>query len=74
MSLSKKYNVPQNAINEMVKDGVISCSWPKYEEIYEDFKRTSSGTFKNITAVYIALAEKHKVSEKTVRDSIKHFK
>lgn len=74
MSLSKKYNVPQNAINEMVKDGVISCSWPKYEEIYEDFTRTASGSLKNITAVYIELAEKHHVSEKTVRDAINRFK
>lgn len=74
MSLSKKYNVPQNAINEMIKDGWITCSAPMYEKIYEDFTRSSSGSAKNITAVYIELAEKHHVSEKTVRDAINRFK
>lgn len=74
MSLSEKYHIPKETINKMVNDGVISCSWPKYEEIYEDFTRTTSGSAKNITAVYIELAERHHVSEKTVRDAINRFK
>lgn len=74
MSLSEKYNIPKATIQKMVNDGVIACSWPKYEEIYEDFKRTCSGSYKNITAVYIELSEKHNVSEKTVRDAINRFK
>lgn len=31
--LSKKYNIPAETVHQMVKDGVISCSWGSYEEI-----------------------------------------
>lgn len=31
--LSDKYGVPEPAIRNMIKDGVISCSWATYEEV-----------------------------------------
>lgn len=74
MSLSKKYNIPQESVNRMIKDGWISCSAPTYEKIYEDFVKTSSSSCKNVTAIYMEIADKHHVSEKTVRDVINRFK
>lgn len=74
MSLSKKYNIPQSTVLKMVNDGVISCSWPMYEKIYDDFQRSMSIGGKSITAVYYEVAEKHGVSEKTVRDAVSKLK
>lgn len=31
--LSNKYNVPEQTIQNMIKDGVISCSWPLYDDV-----------------------------------------
>ncbi len=31
--LSDKYGVPEKAIKNMIKDGVISCSWETYDEV-----------------------------------------
>lgn len=31
--LSDKYGVPEPAIKNMIRDGVISCSWETYEEV-----------------------------------------
>lgn len=42
MKLSEKYNVPEETIKKMVKDGVISCSWPNYERISEMRKEGKS--------------------------------
>jgi len=36
--LSKKYNIPVETVNRMVKDGVISCSWVGHEEVYQMWK------------------------------------
>lgn len=33
--LSNKYNIPPETVNKMIKDGVISCSWPTYDRVYE---------------------------------------
>lgn len=40
--LSDKYQVPQTAINNMIKDGVISCSWETYDQVYELKKQGKS--------------------------------
>lgn len=39
MDLSEKYGVPKEAISKMIKDGVISCSWRRYEEVYYIYKK-----------------------------------
>lgn len=39
MSLSNKYNIPLETIQRMVKDGVISCSAVRYEEVYDAYKK-----------------------------------
>lgn len=34
MILSDRYNIPAETVNKMIKDGVISCSWSTYEQVY----------------------------------------
>lgn len=74
MSLSKKYNIPQETVQKMVKDGWISCSVPAYEKIYEDFQASMNVGGKSVTAIYHEVADKNHVSEKTVRDVVYKFK
>lgn len=31
--LSDKYKIPEPTIKNMIKDGVISCSWETFEEV-----------------------------------------
>ncbi len=31
--LSEKYNIPEDTIKKMIKDGVVSCSWNVYDTI-----------------------------------------
>lgn len=69
MSLSNKYNIPQETVNKMVKDGVISCTWPAYEEIYAMYQGYShSGMTK--TEIYYQIAEKKNMSESSVKQII----
>lgn len=42
MSISNKYGIPQETVTRMVKDGVLSCSWPFYEEVYYHYKKLKS--------------------------------
>jgi len=67
MSLSNKYNIPQETVNKMVRDGVISCSWPAYEQIYAMYKKSMSipGAIKS--RVVVELADKVGYSERQVR-------
>lgn len=69
MSLSKKYNVPQETITKMVQDGVISCSWPRYEEIYAQFKSLTNSGLSSVEACY-QIAEKEGINERTVRNMV----
>lgn len=40
--LSEKYNIPPETVNKMIKDGVISCSWSNYEEVYRMYREGKS--------------------------------
>lgn len=40
--LSDKYKVPEETIKMMVRDGVISCSVPFYQEVVYHYKNSSS--------------------------------
>lgn len=42
--LSKKYQIPAETIKRMIDDGVISSSWPNYEDVYRMFKEGKSAT------------------------------
>lgn len=72
MKLCNKYNIPQETIDKMVKDGIISCSWPRYEKIYESFKafmRTSPSRGQAIRKV----SDQENISERHIRDIIAKF-
>lgn len=40
--LSEKYKVPEPTIKNMIRDGVIPCSWETYEEVIERHKQGKS--------------------------------
>lgn len=63
--LSKKYNIPCETVNKMIKDGIISCSWTVYEEVYKQW--TSGMTIGDI-------AFKHHMTERNVCYILKKFK
>lgn len=74
MSLSKKYDIPQDKIQNLIKDGWISCSAPMYEKIYQDFQASMSVGNKTKTAIIYEVASRNNVDEKTVRNVILKFK
>lgn len=66
MSLSNKYNIPQETLKKMYRDGVISCKWGAYEDVYDDFKsRVTSG--KSKADIYMDIAAEKNISPRTVR-------
>lgn len=73
MKLSNKYGIPQETVDRMVKDGVISCLWPRYEKIYALFKSgmTKTGAIKSHVINDIADAER--ISERQIREIISKF-
>lgn len=66
MSLAKKYGIPPEVVTKMVHDGVISCSWPMYEEIYAEYQKLIV-TGRTKTDIYLTIAESKGVSERTVK-------
>lgn len=74
MSLSEKYNIPKATIQKMVNDGVISCSWPMYEEIYTMYQNSMSIGGKTKTEIFYEIAEAKKVSPETVKHAINKFR
>lgn len=73
MSLSEKYKIPRETIQKMVNDGVISCSWPMYEEIYAMYKKSMAIGGKTKTQIFYEIAEAKGVSERTVQYVITKF-
>lgn len=74
MSLSKKYNIPKETIQKMVNDGVISCSWPMYEEIYNMYQASMAIGGKTKTEIFYEIAEAKKVSTETVKHAVNKFR
>jgi len=73
MSLSKKYNISQDAVNQMVKDGWLSCTVPCYEKIYKEYQESMALGGMTKTQVIYRIADNNKVSEGTVRAAIHKF-
>ena len=69
--LSKRYNLPDGAIKAMIKDGWLSCSVARYEEVYFHYKNNlHQGTSK---AVRIA-SDNTGYSESMIYHIISKFK
>lgn len=69
MILSNKYNVPQQTIDKMVKDGIIPANWPAYEEVYSNYLELKNSG-KTRTQIYLEVAEKSRMSQETVKKII----
>lgn len=74
MKLSNKYNIPQETVDRMVKDGIISCLWPRYEKIYEMFRigMQKPGAVK--CHVINEISDAEHISERQIREIISKFK
>lgn len=64
MSISNKYNIPQDTVNQMVKDGIISSKWPRYEEVYQLYKQSSG---KSKASKFLDISIKLNIPERTVK-------
>lgn len=56
----------------MINDGVISCTWAKYEDVYSTYQ-TLSGTYKGESLV-IEVSIRTNVPERTVYHILSRFK
>lgn len=64
MSISNKYNIPQDTVNQMVKDGIISSKWPRYEEVYALYKQSIG---KSKASKFLDISIKLNIPERTVK-------
>jgi hypothetical protein len=71
--LSNKYNIPESAVKNMIKDGWITCSVSKWEEIYQCFKATKQATGKCDQHVAVDVSAKMGISERWVIEIVKKF-
>ena len=74
MKLSNKYNIPQETVDKMVQDGVIPCQWPRWEKIYEDYKKRMEQPGAIKTRVILDVASQERISERHIREIISKFK
>ncbi len=74
MSISNKYNIPQETVKRMIDDGFLSCSIPKYEEIYEMFQSSMRVPGAIKSRVILTIADKSGYSERQVRTIIERIK
>lgn len=68
--LCKKYNISEQSLKMMVKDGVISTTWPFYDEVVIFYKQHKH--LGKPEAVKRA-ADKYGVTEKTIYQIIKRI-
>lgn len=67
MSLDKKYQIPEETIKRMVKDGVISCSIVRGYEVYDRYLEIK-GLFPELSnsKIFIQMADEFKMSDKNI--------
>lgn len=70
--LASRYSVSEQTIKKMIDDGVISCTWAKYEEVYSTYKNLS-GTYKG-EGLAIEVSIRTHVPVRTVYDIVKRFR
>lgn len=69
MKLSNKYNIPQETVDKMVKDGIISHSWPTYERVYSIYLSIKNSGL-NRRQIYLEIASRERMSEYTAKQII----
>jgi hypothetical protein len=70
MRFINKYNISQEAYDKMLKDGVIGIQWPRWESIYEDFKKGMAIPGAVKSRVIMAISDKENISERHIREII----
>jgi len=71
MSLSNKYNVPEETIKKMVSDGILSTKWPMWETVCDLYKKIrNEHPDKSKESIYYDISEKTKVNDRTVKQII----
>jgi len=72
MSLADKYGIPEDKIKLLIKDGWISCSVAKYEEVIYTYKQNLIKGLSNPDAV-ANTADSVKLSDRQVYRIIHKF-
>ena len=72
MSLSDKYGIPEEKIKLLIKDGWISCSVTKYEEVIYTYKKNLASGQSSREAI-CNTADDLKVSDRHVYRIIHKF-
>lgn len=71
MSISNKYNIPEDTFKKMLKDGILSSKWPTYDEVYDMFKSIQANNpTKSKSTIYYEIAEAKKMNEFTVKQIV----
>lgn len=65
--ICKKYDIPETTFKAMVKDGIISTTWPFYDEVIIYFKQNKH--LGKPEAIKMA-SDKFKISERQVYNII----
>lgn len=73
MKICNKYNIAPEDFQRMINDGLVGCQWPRYEKIYEDFKRLMSVPGAVKTRVIYEISANEGISERHIRDIISRF-
>lgn len=55
--LCEKYGITESSYKDMVRNGVISTTFPAHENIYIHYKRCLSETGKKSEAIYKVMAD-----------------
>jgi hypothetical protein len=71
MTLSEKYGIPQSAVKAMMKDGWISCSVAKYEEVYIYYREKKKTVSHSEAIKQTSLT--YNISDRWVYEVIKRF-
>lgn len=72
MSLAKKYDIEEDKIKRLIKDGWISCAVPKHEQAYNTYKSGLARGLPKPQAIANA-AEETKLGERMVYKIIHRF-
>ena len=70
--LCKKYGITEIAYKEMVRNGVISTTFPAHEEIFVHYKACLAKTGRSLDAIEQTCQDKG-VSQRTVYYAIQQF-
>lgn len=70
--LAEKYCIPTEAVYKMVKDGVISCSWPMRDDIYDMYQKLKGS--KSQSEIIYEISQAKGVCESTVKQAIQKLR